>query len=133
MARDILLIGSIPLSPAGKVFETVARRLGTSISRIPDGEQIGWSGAVRRYLQHHPDFASVRTALGLRVRERAYQAAILRAAHGARKDAQQLLAQRCPRPRTRNEHILATAARLPVSGLLRRMLERRSVRYRITA
>lgn len=80
-----------------------------------------------------PDFASVRTALGLRLRERAYQAAILRAAHGARKDAQQLLAQRCPRPRTRNEHILATAVRLPVSGLLRRVLQRRSVRYRVTA
>src|SRR5947209_5856234 len=56
MARDILLIGSIPLSPASKVFETVASRLGTLISRIPDGEQIGWSGAVRRSLRTHHDF-----------------------------------------------------------------------------
>src|SRR3954453_22155314 len=56
MARDILLIGSIPLSPARAVFETIAERLGPLIRRIPDGEQIGWSQAVRRSLREHADF-----------------------------------------------------------------------------
>lgn len=70
MARDILLIGSIPLSPAQKVFETVARCLGPSISRIPDGEQIGWSSAARRSLQYHPDFEPAGTvALNAQARD----------------------------------------------------------------
>src|SRR3954468_14680970 len=56
MPRDVLLIGSIPLGSAREVFETVANHLTGSIRRIPDGEQIGWSGAVRRSLREHPDF-----------------------------------------------------------------------------
>src|SRR5262245_3065881 len=52
--REVLLIGSIPLAPAAKVFETVARHLGTLVRRIPDGEQIGWSRAARRTFWQHP-------------------------------------------------------------------------------
>src|SRR4051794_13592580 len=56
MARDVLLIGSIPLGSAREVFAMVANHLTGVIHRIPDGEQIGWSGAVRRSLKEHPDF-----------------------------------------------------------------------------
>ena len=56
MARDILLVGSVPLRPASKVFSTVAERLGPLIRRIPDGEQIGWSGAARRTVERHEAF-----------------------------------------------------------------------------
>jgi len=54
--RDILLVGSVPLRPASTVFATVAERLGPLVRRIPDGEQIGWSGAVRRTIERHEAF-----------------------------------------------------------------------------
>jgi hypothetical protein len=53
-ARDVLLVGSMPLRPASRVFETVARHLGTLAPRIPDGEQSGWVRAVWRTLEQHP-------------------------------------------------------------------------------
>jgi len=40
-AREVLLVGSVPLAPAAAVFETVAQHLGALAPRIPDGEQIG--------------------------------------------------------------------------------------------
>jgi hypothetical protein len=40
--REVLLVGSVPLRPAAKVFETVAARLGALAPRIPDGEMMGW-------------------------------------------------------------------------------------------
>lgn len=51
--RDVLLTGSVPLRPAEKVFEMVARHLGSTAPRIPDGEQIGWSSAARRTFERH--------------------------------------------------------------------------------
>lgn len=56
VARDVLLVGSVPLRPATTVFEAVAGRLGPLVARIPDGEQIGWSGAVRRTIETHDAF-----------------------------------------------------------------------------
>jgi hypothetical protein len=53
MPREVLLVGSVPLRPAANVFETVARHLGNLAPRIPDGEQIGWSGAARRSFERH--------------------------------------------------------------------------------
>ncbi|HWE75717.1 MAG TPA: hypothetical protein VG328_21335 [Stellaceae bacterium] len=53
-SRSVLLTGSIPLRPAEKVFETVAKHLGSVAPRIPDGEQIGWSSAARRTFERHP-------------------------------------------------------------------------------
>jgi hypothetical protein len=41
-AREVLLVGSVPLRPAAAVFETVARHLGALAPRIPDGEMMGW-------------------------------------------------------------------------------------------
>lgn len=52
-SREVLLTGSVPLRPAEKVFETVARHLGSTAPRIPDGEQIGWSSAARRTFERH--------------------------------------------------------------------------------
>jgi hypothetical protein len=49
-AREVLLVGSVPLRPAAAVFECVARNLGALVPRIPDGEQIGW---VRAVFQSH--------------------------------------------------------------------------------
>ena len=40
--REVLLVGSVPLRPAAKVFETVAAHLGALAPRIPDGEMMGW-------------------------------------------------------------------------------------------
>lgn len=54
--RDVLLVGSVPLAPATAVFEAVARHLNGLAPRIPDGEQIGWSRAVRRAIERHDAF-----------------------------------------------------------------------------
>ena len=55
-AREVLLVGSVPLAPAAVVFETVARHLNEFAPRIPDGEQIGWSRAARRTIERHDAF-----------------------------------------------------------------------------
>ena len=54
MSREVLLVGSVPLTPASRVFETVAGHLGTLAPRIPDGEQIGWLLAAFRSFAKHP-------------------------------------------------------------------------------
>ncbi len=41
-AREVLLVGSVPLRPARAVFEAVAANLGGLVRRIPDGDQHGW-------------------------------------------------------------------------------------------
>jgi hypothetical protein len=48
--REVLLIGSVPLRPAAKVFTTVAEHLGPLAPRIPDGEMMGW---LRRVWESH--------------------------------------------------------------------------------
>jgi hypothetical protein len=55
-AREVLLVGSVPLTPAAAVFETVAHHLKDLVLRIPDGEQIGWGNAVRRSIERHDAF-----------------------------------------------------------------------------
>ena len=54
--REVLLVGSVPLPSASAVFEMVAKHLGGLVSRIPDGEQIGWSSAVVRAVETHEAF-----------------------------------------------------------------------------
>jgi hypothetical protein len=54
--RDVLFIGSVPLNSASEVFRTVSEHLGPRVRRIPDGEQIGWSRAVRRTIAQHEAF-----------------------------------------------------------------------------
>jgi hypothetical protein len=38
MARNVHLVGSVPLGSAGEVFETVSAALGPRVRRLPDGE-----------------------------------------------------------------------------------------------
>ena len=54
MTRELLLVGSVPLQPAARVFETVAKHLGRFAPRIPDGEQIGWLQAAFKSFAQHP-------------------------------------------------------------------------------
>jgi hypothetical protein len=53
-AREVLLVGSVPVRPAASVFETVAAHLGTLAPRIPDGEMMGWLRRVWRSFALHP-------------------------------------------------------------------------------
>ena len=59
-AREVLLVGSVPLRPAKVVFESVARNLGALVPRIPDGEQIGWIRAVFQSHERNPALESRR-------------------------------------------------------------------------
>ena len=59
-AREVLLVGSVPLRPASAVFESVARNLGTLAPRIPDGEQVGWIRAVFQSHEKNPALESKR-------------------------------------------------------------------------
>src|SRR5919199_3114374 len=53
-AREVLLVGSMPLQPASAVFETVSAHLGELVRRIPDGEQLGWVRAAFRSHAENP-------------------------------------------------------------------------------
>lgn len=50
MKADVLMVGSVPLRPAAKVFEALAHKLGDFLPRIPDGDQHGWMHAVHAAL-----------------------------------------------------------------------------------
>ena len=52
--REVLLLGSVPLTPASAVFETVGRHLAELAPRVPDGEQIGWLRAAFRSFAVNP-------------------------------------------------------------------------------
>src|SRR5436853_7553567 len=60
--RDVLLVGSIPIRPVEKVFETVAKHLGTLAPRIPDGEMMGWLRNVWRSHAQNPALQRVALA-----------------------------------------------------------------------
>jgi len=56
---DVHLVGSIPLSNAAEVFETVAQLLGPKAPRIPDGEtgaRSEWMGWLEPLFATHPQF-----------------------------------------------------------------------------
>lgn len=56
------LCGSVPLADTAAVFEQVAKRLGSHISRIPDGEtgdRDNWVVWQLPKLQNHPDLVTV--------------------------------------------------------------------------
>jgi hypothetical protein len=57
--REILLVGSVPLRPVSKVFETVARHLGELAPRIPDGEMMGWLRSIWRSHAENPGLQQV--------------------------------------------------------------------------
>lgn len=60
--REVLLIGSVPIRPVEKVFETVAKHLGTLAPRIPDGEMMGWLRNVWRSHAENPALQKVALA-----------------------------------------------------------------------
>ncbi len=59
MARNIHLIGSVPLASASDVFETVSAALGTRLRRLPDGEtgkRGDWITWLEPAFAEHPAF-----------------------------------------------------------------------------
>ena len=62
--RQVLLLGSVPLSDSKQVFETVAKIFNGSVKRIPDGETgprsfwMRWQGAV---FSDNPQFELAKT------------------------------------------------------------------------
>lgn len=60
--RDVLLVGSVPIRPVEKVFETVAKHLGTLAPRLPDGEMMGWLRNVWRSHAGNPFLQKVALA-----------------------------------------------------------------------
>ena len=56
-ARNILLVGSMPIDTAADVFEMTASQFGDQIQRIPDGEtgaRANWIQWQRPILENHP-------------------------------------------------------------------------------
>lgn len=48
--REIMLVGSVPLKPASKVFDCVCNHgLAPLMKRVPDGEQAGWASGMTRH------------------------------------------------------------------------------------
>ena len=82
-ARNVHLVGSVPMADAEEVFETVSAALGTRIKRIPDGEtgeRGDWITWLEPVFADNPAFAEVGRILP-RPRER-HRA---RALHAARR------------------------------------------------
>jgi hypothetical protein len=66
MARDVLLVGSVPLRPAAAVFEALAGEIGSHVVRMPDGDQHGWIMAVLRSLRTNASLEQIgRVALSV--------------------------------------------------------------------
>jgi hypothetical protein len=59
MARDIYLVGSVPMASARDVFEEVSAALGARIKRLPDGEtgkRADWITWLEPIFSEHPAF-----------------------------------------------------------------------------
>jgi hypothetical protein len=59
MARDIYLIGSVPMANAAEVFEKVSAALGPRVKRLPDGEtgvRGDWITWLEPVFSNHPAF-----------------------------------------------------------------------------
>jgi len=59
MARDIYLVGSVPMADARTVFESVSEAFGPRIRRIPDGEtgeRLNWVFWQEALFAQHPAF-----------------------------------------------------------------------------
>jgi hypothetical protein len=54
--RDVMFVGSVPLKPAAKVFEALAKGVGALAPRLPDGEQAGWLSLARDSFARNPAF-----------------------------------------------------------------------------
>jgi hypothetical protein len=59
MSRDVYLVGSVPMTSATEVFETVSGALGTRVKRLPDGEtgdRGDWISWLEPVFSEHPSF-----------------------------------------------------------------------------
>src|ERR1700741_1080727 len=59
MARDVHLVGSVPMANAREVFEKVSAALGPRIKRLPDGEtgeRGDWISWLEPAFSQHPAF-----------------------------------------------------------------------------
>ena len=57
MKRDVLIVGSVPLSSAEEVMRTIGKVLGSRVSRIPDGEtgaRLRWIDWQTETFDRHP-------------------------------------------------------------------------------
>ena len=56
--RNIYLVGSVPLTSARDVFETIGAKFGNRIAYIPDGEtdKLDWITQLETLFSDHPDF-----------------------------------------------------------------------------
>ena len=54
--HEVMFVGSVPLKPAVKVFEALAKGVGTLAPRMPDGEQAGWLSMARASFAANPAF-----------------------------------------------------------------------------
>ncbi len=59
MSREVYLVGSVPMTSATEVFETVSAALGTRLKRLPDGEtgeRGDWISWLEPIFSEHPLF-----------------------------------------------------------------------------
>lgn len=57
--HGIHIVGSVPLNNAAEVFETLARKFGTALQSLPDGEtgpRLNWLPWLEPIFSEHPDF-----------------------------------------------------------------------------
>jgi hypothetical protein len=56
--RNIYLVGSVPLTSASEVFETIGAKFGNRIAYLPDGEtdKLDWITQLEALFSDHPDF-----------------------------------------------------------------------------
>ena len=54
--REVMFVGSVPLKPAARVFEALAKGVGALAPRLPDGEQAGWLSLARDSFAANPAF-----------------------------------------------------------------------------
>jgi len=55
VVHELLLVGSVPLRPASRVFDVLAERLPGLLVRVPDGDQHGWVIAALQSFIRNPN------------------------------------------------------------------------------
>ncbi len=62
MRKELLFVGSVPLADANSVFDTLGRRFGREVRRLPDGEtgeRLGWVAWQAHVFESHPQFEAI--------------------------------------------------------------------------
>lgn len=74
MARcEVMFVGSVPLPDAASVFETLGRRYGRAVRRLPDGEtndRLAWVAWQERVFAGHPQIEPVEAEADWRIAQR---------------------------------------------------------------